>query len=66
MTSEMGPERTWRLGRYRIEQYPKLSDGTRPWGFSDGMFGVTRPDPFRAFVDWLRWRREYHSKSLGP
>ncbi len=62
---EMGPERIWRIGRYRIERYPILTDGTRPWGFSDGMLGVTRGGPFRAFFHWLWWRREYNSKPPG-
>ena len=67
MMAQAGPKPGWTISedpsghwRYRLSRYPEGA-----WEFSDGMLGATGRGPIRAFIRWLRWRREYKSKPPG-
>ncbi len=67
MLAGAGPVPVWTIGedssghwRYRLSRYPAGA-----WEFSDGALGSTGRGPVRAFIHFLRWRREYHSKPPG-
>ena len=48
------------FGRYSLSRYPQGA-----WEFSDSALGSTGRGPVRAFIRWVRWRREYNSKPPG-
>ncbi len=56
-----GPTPVLSLGRYTLGRYDKFG----AFEFSDGRLGATGKGPIRAFIRWLRWRRDYHSKPPG-
>ena len=58
-----GPDKLWQWCGYKLGHHRRTDVAPSWWEFTgaDGL-GSSASNPFKAFLDWRRWRKEYAAR----